>query len=97
MAIFVSSISAYEIANKYRIGKLPGYEYLIENYFEVLDGLGASELPVNTHHTHFAGKFEWNHRDPFDRILAAQAFSEKLTLMTNDPEFQSLPWITILW
>ena len=95
--VFVSSISAYEITNKYRIGKLPGYAYVAENYIDIIGKFGAEELSINTRHTHFAGAFEWAHRDPFDRLLAAQAFIEELTLVTNDAAFRTLPWINILW
>jgi PIN domain nuclease of toxin-antitoxin system len=63
----------------------------------VLKTFIAQELPINTHHAYFAGKFEWSHRDPFDRMLAAQAFTEKMTLITNDPAFSSLPWLSLLW
>jgi len=97
MPHFVSAISAYEIANKFRIGKLPEYEQLVNHFPAILRKFGADELPVNARHAHFAGTFEWAHRDPFDRFLAAQAFTESLTLITNDPAFNSLPWITVLW
>ena len=70
---FVSAVSAYEIMNKYRLGKLQDYMNVAENYFYVLNEFGASKLPINEQHTYFAGKFEWGHRDPFDRLLAAQA------------------------
>ena len=94
---FVSAASAYEIMNKYRLGKLPGYKYLAENYFEILRKFGADELPINMRHSHFAGNFEWTHRDPFDRLLAAQAVTDNLILITNDPVFQELSWMTVLW
>jgi len=95
--IFVSPVTAYEIMNKYRLGKLPEYSYVAENYLDVFHRLGAEELLISTKHLHFAGKFEWPHRDPFDRMLAAQAVTDNLTLITNDPVFQELPWITVLW
>jgi len=95
--IFVSPVTAYEIMNKHRIGKLPEYAYVAENYLEIFNNLGVEELLINKKHLHFAGKFEWTHRDPFDRMLAAQAFTENMTLITNDPAFQSLPWLSILW
>ena len=95
--LYVSAVSAYEIINKHRIGKLPEYSYVAENYFDILDKLGVHELPISTRHAHFAGKFEWTHRDPFDRLLAAQACIDNLTLITNDPAFQELSWIKILW
>jgi len=95
--LFVSAASAYEIMYKYQLGKLPEYEYVAENYFDVLGRLGVNELPISAQHAHFAGKFEWTHRDPFDRLLAAQAATDSLTLITNDPAFQELSWINVLW
>jgi len=95
--VFVSAVSAYEIMYKHKLGKLPGYTYVAENYFEIIEKLGVDELPINTRHAHFAGKFEWAHRDPFDRLLAAQAFTDGLTLITNDPAFKELTWVSVLW
>ena len=95
--LFISSASAYEIMNKHRIGKLPGYSHVAENYLEIQKTLGADELPISMKHAHYAGSFEWDHRDPFDRILAAQAFVNNLTLITNDSAFQSLQWVDVLW
>ena len=97
LPLYVSSVSAYEIMNKYRIGKLPGYADIAENYLESLSEFGAYELSLSTAHSHYAGEFEWDHRDPFDRMLAAQAYVDNLTLITNDPAFDTLPWVTTLW
>ena len=94
---FISAVSAYEIMYKYQIGKLPEYEDIAVNYFDVLQRLGAYELSLNAHHAYHAGKFEWTHRDPFDRLLAAQAYLENLALITNDPAFEALPWVSTLW
>ena len=52
---------------------------------------------ITENHAYYAGEFEWEHRDPFDRLLAAQAFIENLTLITNDPVFQTLTWVSALW
>ena len=95
--IFVSAVSAYEIMNKHRIGKLPEFDDIAKDYFNFVKRLGVDSLPVSMQHAHFAGKFEWTHRDPFDRLLAAQAVTDNLTLITNDPAFQELSWITVLW
>ena len=94
---FVSAASAYEIMNKYRLKKLPDFAYVAENYFEILRNLGAYELPISSQHANFAGKFEWSHRDPFDRLLAAQAYKEDLILISDDAAFDSLPWLNVLW
>ena len=95
--LFVSAVSAYEIMYKYKIGKLPEYEYVAENYFDILREFEVDELTISMMHAHFAGKFEWAHRDPFDRLLAAQAATDNLTLITNDPVFKELSWVTVLW
>ena len=95
--VYVSAVSAYEIMNKHRIGKLRGFDDVAINYFNVLSKLGVEELSINTHHTHFAGKFDWAHRDPFDRLLAAQTFLENLILITNDSAFETLQWLNVLW
>ena len=95
--IFVSPVTAYEILNKHRIGKLPEYAYIAENFLDIFYKLGAKELLINIEHFHFAGKMDWPHRDPFDRMLAAQAFTERMTLITNDPAFDGLPWLSLLW
>ena len=94
---FISAVSAYEIMYKHRIGKLYGFEDVAENYFNMLQAFGATELPISTQHAHFAGKLDWTHRDPFDRLLAAQASVDNLTLITNDPVFEEVSWITVLW
>jgi hypothetical protein len=52
--------------------------YVAENFLNVFYKLGAKELLVNIEHLHFAAKFEWPHRDPFDRMLAAQASIENM-------------------
>ncbi|MDR3220685.1 MAG: type II toxin-antitoxin system VapC family toxin [Candidatus Accumulibacter sp.] len=95
--LFVSAISAFEIGNKYRLGKLPEYSLVVENYHEIVQKLGAVELPVRSSHAYYAAKTEWPHRDPFDRILAAQAALENLTLISGDAAFSGLSWVSVLW
>jgi len=95
--VFVSAVSAYEIMNKHRIGKLSEFDDVAKDYFNFVKKLGVDSLPVSEQHAHYAGKFEWTHRDPFDRLLAAQATSDNLTLITNDPVFGELSWLKVLW
>ena len=95
--LYVSAISAFEIGNKYRLGKLPEYSHVVENYHEIVRKLGAIELPVRSSHAWYASRVEWAHRDPFDRILAAQAVLENLALITGDVAFSELPWVPVLW
>ena len=95
--LYVSAVTAFEIMNKHRTGKLPEFDDVAKNYFAFLKKLDVIELPVNSHHAHLAGKFEWQHRDPFDRLLAAQASIENLTLITNDTAFDTLTLVNVLW
>ena len=83
--------------NKHRIGKLAEFDDIAMNYLDFVKRLGVDSLPISERHAHFAGKFEWAHRDPFDRLLAAQAFSDNLTLITNDTVFEELSWVKVFW
>ena len=94
---YVSAVSAYEIMYKHNIGKLPEFEDIAKNYFSLLRDCGAEELPITTQHAHFAGCLDWEHRDPFDRLLAAQAKLENMTLITNDPMISALDWVKVIW
>jgi PIN domain nuclease of toxin-antitoxin system len=95
--IYVSAVTAYEITNKYRIGKLIGYKNVVENYAEVIKGLDAEELPITAKQAYDAGMLEWDHKDPFDRMIAAQARSEGLALVTCDKAFGAAPGVEVLW
>lgn len=94
--IVVSSASAWEIATKYRLGKLPGAAALIGQYPQALAGLQAQELNISSAHALRAGLWAVNHRDPFDRLLAAQADLEALPLVTRDPAMAQFA-IQTLW
>ena len=87
--IIVSSATAWEIATKYRIGKLSKAKNLVENYEQVLSQAGFSELPITTAHALRAGSLPIAHRDPFDRMLMAQAELENLPILTYDSAFHT--------
>ncbi|MCL2525644.1 MAG: type II toxin-antitoxin system VapC family toxin [Coriobacteriia bacterium] len=95
--LYVSSISFYEITYKIRIGKMPDIKVSSSKPHDFLLRLGAHELPVSSLHAAGAGSMEWNHADPFDRILAAQALCDDLHLVTIDKEFSSLPDLKTIW
>lgn len=95
--LIVSAASAWEIATKARIGKLPHADALVGGYGRHLDRLGVVRLPITDEHALLAGQLGWQHRDPFDRMLAAQAMLESLTLVTNDAAFIDLPGLATLW
>ncbi|XOB97603.1 type II toxin-antitoxin system VapC family toxin [Deinococcota bacterium DY0809b] len=89
-SVYASSASAWEIATKHRIGKLPEAGGLLLSYRELLGEMGLLDLPIHTEHALLAGSMVGDHRDPFDRILAAQARLENLTVISADPGFDAL-------
>ncbi|MBX7269780.1 type II toxin-antitoxin system VapC family toxin [Micromonospora sp. Llam7] len=78
--IFLSPISLWEITIKQRAGKLAGPTDLAERVRD----MGFRELPVTHAHAIAAGRLPSHHRDPFDRMLVAQAITENLTLASRD-------------
>lgn len=95
-ALVVSSVSAWEIATKYRLGRLPEAQVLLSAFDLQLARLRADELAISTRHALTAGTFPGRHRDPFDRMLAAQALHESLPLLSSDAAFAEFP-IETLW
>lgn len=95
-AIFVSAASAWEIATKFRLGKLSEAEAVATNYLEVTRILGVEHLALTPVHALTAGTFQHPHRDPFDRMLAAQSLHESLTLLSKDDALHQFP-IPIVW
>ena len=94
--LLVSSASAWEIATKHRLGRLPEAEGLVHGYGAHLRALGAKELAVTWAHGIVAGALRQSHRDLFDRMLAAQSMVEGVTLITRDGAFKSFR-IPLLW
>jgi PIN domain nuclease of toxin-antitoxin system len=82
---YVSAATAWELATKYRLGKLQEAALLVEDFFDLLDRYGFKRLSVTAEHGHRAGLLLGDHKDPFDRMLAAQALIEDMGLVTADP------------
>ena len=82
--ILVSAASAWEIATKVRLGKLPTGEQLVSDFDYYLAQLGFESLPISMFHAIRAGSLPGEHRDPFDRMLISQAQSENLAIVSND-------------
>ena len=87
--ILVSSATAWEIATKHRLGKLHGVEPLVVDMAEWVRRAGFTELAVRIPHAQKAGSWPQAHRDPFDRMLAAQSALENVPLVTQDHAFAS--------
>lgn len=87
--IIVSSASAWEIATKYRLGKLPEAKQLLEDYEKILQKARFSLISITTAHSLRAGSLPISHRDPFDRMIMAQSELEKIPVITYDPAFKT--------
>ena len=85
--VLVSAASAWEIATKYRIGKLPGAGVLAGNIARIIAYEGFEELPITVVEGERAGALPGPLRDPFDRMLIAQALSRNLVFVTNESIF----------
>ena len=85
--IVVSAASAWEIATKFRIGKLPGCEAVAVDVAGHIAGQGFEEVAIGVAGAERAGRLPGPHRDPFDRMLAAQALARELPVVSVDPVF----------
>ncbi len=94
--ILVSSASGWEIATKYRLGKLPHAGEAADNLPSLLHRSRMTVLQITMEHALAAGSLPGPHRDPFDRMLIAQGQLEELTIVTSDPAFEQYP-VTLLW
>lgn len=81
--VYVSAATVWEVAIKQAMGKLKEPADLPER----IRDSGFRELPITSEHAIAAGRLPLIHRDPFDRMLVAQAAVEELTLVTRDPVF----------
>jgi PIN domain nuclease of toxin-antitoxin system len=83
--VFVSAASAWEIATKVRLGKLPGLERLERDFLEIMDQSGYTLLSIDVPNALRAARFPAPHRDPFDRMIAAQALAMDIPVLSKDP------------
>lgn len=88
--IFVSAASAYELVYKHRAGQLPGVGPLVLRIEEDLAERGFLSMPITLEHGRRAGDLPLGHRDPFDRLLAAQAIVEGIAIVSNDEKLSAL-------
>jgi PIN domain nuclease of toxin-antitoxin system len=94
--LVVSAASAFEISLKVRVGRLDMARPLVAGWTAALEKMGVGELDVTAEHALAAGSLEWPHRDPFDRLLVAQAKVERLTLVTADRRMLDAPGVDVL-
>jgi PIN domain nuclease of toxin-antitoxin system len=88
-SVLVSAVSAWEIGTKVRLGKLPGAEELAADFAGWLARERFEQLPISVEHGIRAGLLAGPHKDPFDRMLAAQSQAENLPIVSNDAIFDA--------
>jgi PIN domain nuclease of toxin-antitoxin system len=90
--VYVSAVTAWEIEIKKRSGKLR-FEHDVA---EVASQLGFEHLGITMQHAASAGSLEWDHQDPFDRMLVSQARDNAMTLLSADTAMKSAPGVRVL-
>lgn len=88
-AVLVSAASAWEIGTKVRLGKLRGAEELAADFAAQIARERFEPLPISAEHGTRAGLLPGPHKDPFDRMLAAQCQAENLPIVSNDAVFDA--------
>lgn len=91
--VYVSAVSGWEIAIKVSLGRLE----TTRRVEDAVSDSGFEELPVRLRHARRFETLPWPHRDPFDRMLVAQALDEGLTLVSKDSAFGSYDVRTLDW
>jgi PIN domain nuclease of toxin-antitoxin system len=94
--VLVSAATVWELSLKHHQGKLPELAQAIDDLPGLLQADGFEPLPIALAHGLRAGAYSQPHRDPFDRMLAAQAELERLVLLTADQQLCTFPCRT-LW
>ena len=86
---FVSAVTSFELATKHRTGKLPEAEKLLDGFERQVENAGFRILSISSLHARTAGAYTQAHKDPFDRLLAAQALIEDLALLSADTKLDA--------
>ena len=94
--VVVSAASAWEITTKHRLGKLPGGEAVAGDVAGAIAGQGFEELGITVRDGERSGRLAGPHRDPFDRMLIAQALAHDLAVVSVDTVFDRYG-VTRLW
>lgn len=95
--VFVSTVSGFEIATKVRLGKLEVPPALLNEFSYVVESDGFRVLELDAASAVRAGLLAGEHRDPFDRLLAAQALVHGCAIVTSDPLFRDSLGVEVFW
>lgn len=93
--ILVSTVSIYEFTAIFGLGKLPEAKIVVENLEMLMTRSAFLELPITHAHARAAGLLPGPHRDPFDRLLIAQAQIENASIVSADPVFAAYGAATV--
>lgn len=85
----MSAASVWEVVTKHRLGKLPDAGMFVQDIERVLDADGFVRLSISTVHAACAAALDHAHKDPFDRLLIAQALTEGAAMVTNEALFEA--------
>jgi PIN domain nuclease of toxin-antitoxin system len=94
--IVVSAVSAWEIATKHRLGKWPEVAGIIEAFESNVLRSRFASLAISVRHARLAGLLDGPHRDPFDRMLIAQARAEDVPIVSRDKVFDDYG-VVLVW
>jgi PIN domain nuclease of toxin-antitoxin system len=86
-SVFVSAASAWEITTKFRLGKLGGAATAAADLANIVTAQGFFHLPISFAHAQRAGTLGGPHKDPFDRMLMAQAMLDDMAIVSNEQPF----------
>lgn len=95
--VLCSAASIYELWQKAMKKKSPIQPEHLESILRHIPVYGFSLIPIDVNHAGSAATLVWSNRDPFDRIIAAQAIAESYVLVTCDAAFSSLKDLKIMW
>jgi PIN domain nuclease of toxin-antitoxin system len=94
--LLVSAASAWEIATKVRLGKLPEAKSLEADFLQLMSNAGFVSIPVTVEDALRSGRLRGDHRDPWDRMIAAQALAMDIPIISNDKQLDAFG-IRRLW
>ena len=95
--VLVSAATTWEMAIKHRAGKWPEAEILLAQHDDLVSRLGAQSHDISAADAIRAGSLDWDHADPFDRMLAAQSLLHLAAFVTRDSAFGHLRGLTVIW
>lgn len=95
--LLLSAASVWEIATKLRLGKLPEAAAVLPGLEQHLARIGIAELAISHADAALAGTLPWDHRDPFDRMIAAQALRRGHVVVSKDDALSRCPGLRVVW